>query len=256
VTVFGPRKDLHSGVFGGSVANPAVGLAKMLAKLHDDAGRIQVPGFYDDVLPLTTEERQQFAELAFDEAAYLSEVGATAVVGEAGYTTLERRWARPTCEVNGLFSGYTGVGPKTIVPARATAKITCRLVANQDPKKLVQSLEQFLRANLPTGLTMEFHADHGAPAFLFHPDSPYIEAARTAIEQAFGARPVLIREGGSIPVVTTFRQVLGVDTLLLGWGQNTDNLHSPDEHFSVADFQRGIHASAELWECLANVPQS
>jgi acetylornithine deacetylase/succinyl-diaminopimelate desuccinylase-like protein len=255
VTVFGPRKDLHSGVFGGSVANPAVGLAKMLSKLHDDAGRIQIPGFYDDVLPLTAEERQQFAGLPFDEAAYLSELGATAAVGEAGYTTLERRWARPTCEVNGLFSGYTGVGPKTIVPARATAKITCRLVANQDPKKLVQSLEQFLRANLPTGLTMEFHADHGAPAFLFHPDSPYIDAARTAIEQAFGARPVLIREGGSIPVVTTFRQVLGVDTLLLGWGQNTDNLHSPDEHFSVADFQRGIHASAELWECLANVPQ-
>lgn len=256
VTVFGPRKDLHSGVFGGSVANPAFGLARMLAKLHDEAGRIQVSGFYDDVLPLTTEEREQFAGLPFDETAYLSELGASAAVGEAGYSTLERRWARPTCEVNGLFSGYTGVGPKTIVPARATAKITCRLVANQDPKKLVEALEQFLRANLPTGLTMEFHTDHGAPAFLFHPDSPYIEAAGTAIERAFGARPVLIREGGSIPVVTTFRQVLGVDTLLLGWGQNTDNLHSPDEHFSVADFQRGIHASAELWECLASVPRS
>jgi len=254
VSVYGPRKDLHSGVFGGSVANPAIGLAKMLAKLHDADGRVQIPGFYDDVLALTDQERAQFAALPFDEAAYLESIGSSAAIGEAGFTTLERRWARPTCEVNGLFSGYTGAGPKTIVPASATAKITCRLVPGQDPVKLVSNLEHFLKAQCPPGLTLKFTADHGCPAFLFDPTSPYIGAAERAITEAFGAKPVLIREGGSIPVVTTFREVLGVDTLLLGWGQNTDNLHSPDEHFTVDDFHRGVRASVALLAELAAMP--
>lgn len=251
VAVTGPKKDLHSGVFGGSVANPATGLARMIAALHDDAGRIQIPGFYDDVVPLSKEERVEIAALPFEEAEYRQELGVPAVFGETGFSTTERRWARPTCEVNGLFGGYTGVGPKTIVPSKATVKITCRLVPNQNPEKLLHSLESFLRSRLPTGLTMEFTSFHGAPGFLMDRNSPYLKAAAEAVAEGFGQPPVSIREGGSIPVVTTFKEILGVDTLLLGWGLNTDNLHSPNEHFSLANFQRGIKASAALWECLA-----
>lgn len=250
-SVTGPKQDLHSGVFGGSVANPANGLARMIAALHDDQGRVRIPGFYDDVIPLTDAERKQFAALPFDEEAYLRELGAPAAVGESGYTTLERRWARPTCDVNGMWSGYTGVGPKTIVPARATAKLTCRLAPNQDPDKLTEALQQFLQEQCPQGLRLEFTRYHGCGGLVFDPHSPWMAAAKTAIQEAFGAAPVMVREGGSIPVVATFRDVLGVDTLLLGWGQNTDNLHSPNERFSLADFHRGIRASAHLWQRLA-----
>lgn len=252
VTLHGPNRDLHSGVFGGSVANPCNGMARLIAHLHDDQHRIQVPGFYDDVVPLTPKERKAFAALPFDEADYLKDLGVTAAWGEAGYTTAERRWARPTCDVNGLFGGYSGPGPKTIVPAYATAKITCRLVPNQDPEKLLPAVEQFLTENCPPGLRMEFRAFHGCPALVFDSESRFMQAARRAIASAFDAQPVMIREGGSIPVVGTFRDVLGVDTLLLGWGQNSDNLHSPNERFTLADFHRGTRASAHLWSELAN----
>jgi acetylornithine deacetylase/succinyl-diaminopimelate desuccinylase-like protein len=251
VTVKGPSQDLHSGVFGGAVANPVNGLAKLIGMLHDDQGRVQIPGFYDAVVPLSAEERRQFAALPFDEAAFQKSLGIDAGWGEAGYSTLERRWARPTCDVNGITGGYQGEGPKTIVPARATAKITCRLVPDQDPVRLTEALHGFLQAHCPPGLKLEFQAFHGCPAFVFDPSSPYVAAARAAIADAFGVPPVLIREGGSIPVVATFRELLGVDTLLLGWGQNTDNLHSPNEHFTLADFQRGIKASAHLWHELS-----
>ena len=252
VTVTGPKKDLHSGVFGGAVMNPATGLARMIASLHDDHGRVRIPGFYDAVQPLSDAERQQFRDLNFDEAAFQAELGITEVFGEAGCSTLERRWTRPTCEVNGLVSGYTGVGPKTIVPSKATVKITCRLVPSQDPHQLTEALHQYLKAQCPSSLSFEFTSYHGCPAFVFDPTSPYIEAAAEAIREAWGVQQVrLIREGGSIPVVQTFKDVLGVDTLLLGWGQNTDNLHSPNEHFSVADFHRGTKASASLWAKLA-----
>jgi acetylornithine deacetylase/succinyl-diaminopimelate desuccinylase-like protein len=252
VTLHGPNRDLHSGVFGGSVANPCNGLARLIAKLHDDQHRIQVPGFYDDVVPLTSKERKAIAALPFDEAAYLKDLGATSAWGETGYTSTERRWARPTCDVNGLFGGYSGPGPKTIVPAHATAKITCRLVPNQDPDKLLPAVERFLADNCPPGLRMEFKTFHGCSALVFDSESRYMHAARRAIASAFGAEPVMIREGGSIPVVATFRDVLGVDTLLLGWGQNSDNLHSPNERFTLADFHRGTRASAYLWSELAN----
>jgi acetylornithine deacetylase/succinyl-diaminopimelate desuccinylase-like protein len=251
VTLIGPKQDLHSGVFGGSVCNPVNALCRLVGRLHDDAGRIQIPGFYDDVIPLTDDERQRFAALPFDEAAYLQELDVDAAWGEAGFTTTERRWARPTCDVNGIKGGYQGEGPKTIVPARATAKITCRQVANQDPVKLTEALESFLRSHLPSGIRMDFKPWHGCPAFILDTGSPQMAAAQRAIETAFGVPPVLIREGGSIPVVATFREVLGVDTLLLGWGQNTDNLHGPNEHFSLADFHRGIRASAHLWNELS-----
>lgn len=253
VIVRGPKQDLHSGVFGGAVTNPGNGLAKMIAALHDDQGRIQIPGFYDGVIELTQEERDQFAALPFDEAKFMSNLGVNAVAGEAGFTTLERRWARPTCDVNGMISGYTGEGPKTIVPAEARVKITCRLVPDQDPVALTNALEQYLRDQLPTGLTMEFINFHGCRGLVFDFNSPYMSAARTAIEQAFGAAPVMIREGGSIPVVETFQTKVGVETLLLGWGQNTDNLHSPNERFSLESFRQGTLASALLWQELSEI---
>ncbi len=251
ITLHGPKQDLHSGVFGGSVTNPANALAKLIASLHDDEGRVQIPGFYDDVVELTPEERRDFANLPFNEASYLESLGVAAPHGEAGFTTLERRWARPTCDVNGMLSGYTGVGPKTIVPARSLAKITCRLVPNQDAKKLTASLKSFLESKLPPGIRMEFHEHHGAPAVVCDLHSPYMSAAREAVAAGFGKPPVMIREGGSIPVVGSFKRILGVDTLLLGWGQNSDNLHSPNESFRLEDFHNGTRASAQLWSALA-----
>ena len=251
VTLHGPKQDLHSGVFGGSIVNPINALATLIGKLIDDDGRIQIPGFYDDVIELTPEERTAFAELPFDEKEYLASVGSSAVHGEKSFTTLERRWARPTCDVNGIFGGYMGEGPKTIVPAKATAKISCRLVPNQIEKTVVSSLEKFLRDNCPPGVRLEFTHWHGCPAVLCDLSSPYMQAARNAIEQGFGKAPVMIREGGSIPVVGTFKELLGVDTLLLGWGQNTDNLHSPNEKFSVDAFHKGTLSSAMLWPEIA-----
>ncbi len=248
ITVEGPSRDLHSGVFGGAVANPVNVLCSIVASLHDAAGRIAIEGFYEQVRPLTDEERKQFAELPFDEASFLKELGVRGPHGEPGYSSIERRWARPTCDVNGIYGGYTGAGPKTIVPARATAKITCRLVPDQDPQELTEALRKHCEKHSPPGVRLKFTSQHGSPAFLVDPNSPYIAAAKRAVAKGFGTEPVLIREGGTIPVVESLKRILGVDTLLLGWGQNTDNLHGPNEHFSLADFHRGIKSSAALWE--------
>lgn len=253
ITLHGPKSDLHSGMFGGSIANPANAVARLVASLHDVDGRIAVAGFYDDVRDASADERRQIAELPFDEAAYLAELGTDATFGEPGFTTLERRWTRPTCDVNGLVSGYTGEGPKTIVPSWSRAKITCRLVPDQNPEVILDALRRHLEARLPPGIRMKFESQHGAAGLVFDTTGPYMQAAVAAIEHAFGKPPVMIREGGSIPVVSTFREVLGVDTLLLGWGQDTDNLHAPDEHFRLADFHRGTLASARLWQELADV---
>ena len=256
VTVRGPSQDLHSGVFGGSVVNPANALARMVGSLIDDHGRVQVPGFYDDVRELSEDEREKLSQLPFDEQAYADSIGVPGLFGEDGYTTLERRWVRPTCDVNGLVSGYTGEGPKTIVPSWATAKISCRMVPDQDASKLQDALESFLRAACPDGLKVEFHRYHSCAAQVFNTDSGAMSAASRAIEHAFGTAPVMIREGGSIPVVSTFQEILGVDTLLLGWGQNTDNLHSPNERFRLTDYHLGIRASARLWYELAQGSKS
>lgn len=251
VTVRGPNQDKHSGVFGGAIVNPVNALARLIAGLHDSNGRVNVPGFYDDIPPLTADERRRLAALPFDEPGFLKDLGMDACWGEAGYTTLERRWARPTCDVNGITGGYQGEGPKTIVPSWATAKITCRLVPNQNPEKIVAGLEQRLRELCLPGVQLEFRTWHGCPAFVFDPTSRYMAAAKKAIGSAFGVVPVMIREGGSIPVVASFQSLLGLDTLLLGWGQNTDNLHGPNEHFQLSDFRNGTRASAHLWHELA-----
>ena len=252
--LIGPRQDLHSGTFGGGVTNPAGVLVSMLAALKDADGRIQIPGFYDDVIPLSVAERQQFRDLPFDEADFKRQLVVDGLSGEAGHTTLERRWARPTCDINGLTSGYQGEGAKTVLPARASAKFSFRLVPNQDPAKISSALKTFLEVRVPPGIRMELVDHHGAPGVVVRLDSPYIRAAAAAIEAGFGSPPVYIREGGSIPIVNTFARELDADVLLLGWGQNDDNTHSPNEKFSLADYQRGILASAYLWQELAKLP--
>jgi succinyl-diaminopimelate desuccinylase len=249
----GPDRDLHSGTFGGAVANPARALVNMLAALVDDQGRVQVPGFYDEVTPLTERERKQFADLPYDEAEFMASIGIDATAGEVGFTNQERRWARPTCEINGLTSGYQGEGAKTVLPAKASAKFSFRLVPKQDPAKIQDTLEAMLKKLCPAGIRMQLKAYHGAPGVVVPLESPYVAAAERAIEKGFGKRPVFIREGGSIPVVSTFHELLGIDTLLLGWGLNDDNTHSPNEKFCLADFHRGIKASAYLWEELSKL---
>jgi len=251
----GPKQDLHSGVFGGAVTNPANALVKMLAALSDAQGRVQIPGFYDDVQELTAGERSAMQALPFDEEKFKRQLGLAALTGEAGYTTLERRWVRPTYDINGLTSGYQGEGAKTVLPARASAKFSFRLVPHQDPQKVASSLKTFLESLLPPGLTMELQNFHGAPGVVVSQDSPFVQAAVQAIEEGFGKRPVFMREGGSIPVVATFRKQLGVETLLLGWGLDDDNTHSPNEKFCLADFHRGIRSSAHLWQHLADLPR-
>ncbi len=251
VTLTGPNRDLHSGVFGGAVANPINILTKMLGSLQDDNGKVLIPGFYDDVLELSDEEKKQFAQLPFDEAEFMNNLGINAVQGEAGYSTTQRRWARPTFDINGIFGGYSGEGPKTIIPSTATAKITCRLVPNQNAAQLTATLKSHLESICPASVTMEFADFHGCEGIFFNTSGPYFQAASQAIHHAFGTEPVFIREGGSIPVVATFQEIFGVETLLLGWGLNSDNLHGPNEHFLLENFYRGTLASAKLWEELA-----
>jgi acetylornithine deacetylase/succinyl-diaminopimelate desuccinylase-like protein len=252
----GPKQDLHSGTFGGGVTNPANALAELLAALKDKNGRIQVPGFYDDVLPLSDRERAEFRSLPLTDDEFMKSLGVKGLFGEAGFTSIERRWARPTCDINGLTSGYQGEGAKTVLPARASAKFSFRLVPDQNPKKIAASLRNFLEERLPPGIEMELVDHHGAPGVVVPLDSPYVRAAAAAIESGFGRAPVYVREGGSIPIVTTFTHELGADALLLGWGQNDDNTHSPNEKFCLDDYHRGTLASAQLWEELANIVPS
>jgi len=239
--VSGPSRDLHSGAFGGAVNNPANALATMMSKIKDGEGRIQVPGC------------GQFAALGFSEDQFKQELGIEDVFGETGFTTTERRWCRPTFDINGMWSGYQGEGAKTVLPAEAGAKFSFRLVPAQDPNKVHEALEKMLGEICPPGIRFELTNFHGAPGFVLPLGSPFMAAASRAIEKGFGTAPVFIRSGGSIPVVLQFKQMLGIDTLLLGWGQSDDNLHSPDEKFSLADFHKGIHSSACLWSEIAKV---
>ncbi len=245
--VSGPNQDLHSGSFGGAVMNPAIALCHMLSSLVDSDGRIQIPGYYDDVRELDSSEREQWNRLPQDDSQFAAALGVDELFGEQGFTTDERRWARPTFDINGLTAGHQGEGVKTIIPATAQAKISFRLVPDQDPKKLTEQLRQHLEQHAPRGIRWTITADHGAPGMLTNTESRFMQAAKNAIEEAFGVAPVLIREGGSIPIVTRFQDVLNCDCLLLGWGLSDDNAHSPNEKFRVADFHRGIRASAILW---------
>lgn len=253
VHFYGPKQDLHSGSFGGAVNNPAVALSKFLAKVIDEQGRIQLPGFYDDVQPLEESERQMWSKLNFSDAAFATQLGVTGLTGEAGFNTLERRWARPTFDVHGLWSGYQGEGGKTIIPAKASAKISFRLVPNQSPARVAQQLREFVAANTPTGIRIDVVDLHGGPGIVVNPHSPYIAAAQQAVATAFGKQAVLIREGGSIPIVANMVDKLGADVLLLGWGLDDDGAHSPNEKFCIQDYFHGIRASSHLWHELSQV---
>ena len=249
----GPNRDLHSGSFGGAVTNPINALSQMLAGLIDGRGRVQIPGFYDDVVPLTERERKEFAALPFDERNFFKQIGVSAAVGEEGYTSIERRWARPTFDICGIYGGYQGEGAKTVLPSTAGAKISFRLVPNQDPAEITAGLKRRLSELCPPGIQYELIDSHGSRAVMVPLDSPYIEAATRAIQHAFGRRPVFTREGGSIPIVADFSNKLKAESLLLGWGQDDDNAHSPNEKICLADFHRGIKASARLWEELSKI---
>jgi acetylornithine deacetylase/succinyl-diaminopimelate desuccinylase-like protein len=253
VKLTGPKQDLHSGTFGGAVINPAIVVSKMMAAMVDVHGRVQVPGFYGDVTPLSDLERKQFSSLPFSESEFKKQIGVEAVAGEEGYSTSERRSARPTFDINGLASGYQGEGAKTVLPSKASAKFSFRLVPNQDPAKISKSLEAMLRKLCPTGIKMELQQFGAAPGVMVPLESPYVSAAAKAIEHGFGVAPLYIREGGSIPIVGDFKKQLGIDTLLLGWGLDDDNTHSPNEKFNLADFHRGIKSSAALWQELAKI---
>jgi acetylornithine deacetylase/succinyl-diaminopimelate desuccinylase-like protein len=249
----GPARDLHSGMFGGSVDNPAMALAQLLAGLRDKHGRVAIPGFYDDVRPLSKYERAQFARLPFASTAYRKFLGVPRLFGERGYTPVEQRAARPTLEINGLTSGYQGEGSKTIVPSWARAKLTARLVPNQTPDRVIKCVRRHLKKICPPTVRLEIQAGHGAEPYVVSPDSPRARAALRALGCAFGREPVLVREGGSIPIVNVFKQVLRADSLLVGLALPDDNAHSPNEKFDLDCFAKGQLMSAHLWQELGKL---
>lgn len=257
IDVRGTTSDLHSGVFGGAVANPAMVLAQILAQMRDKSGRVKIPGFYDDVMPLSDEERRAWQALPFSEKRYRKELGAPKLFGEPGYTVLERVWARPTFEVNGLLAGFTGEGAKTVIPATAMAKISMRLVPNQNQERIGKLFEDYLRKVAPKTVEVTVTALHGGQPWITDYDNAYIQAAGRAIEKGFGKPPVFCREGGSIPVISTFQQQLGLPAVLFGVGLPDENAHAPNERLDLGNFHNGIVASAYLYDEIARLgPQS
>lgn len=246
VTLEGPARDLHSGHFGGAVLNPNQALAEVLAALHDADGRVTVPGFYDDVDEISPVEREAWAGLDFDEEAFLGEAGLPSSLGERGLTILERTWGRPTLEINGMWGGYTGAGAKTVIPARASAKISCRLVASQDPHRVKEAIESHLRAIVPEGARLTFETFGVEPAASVPAESPHVQAALRALEDTFGRPAKVIGTGGSIPVVGMLQRDLGLPSLLVGFGLEDDRVHSPNEKFERACYERGIRAHIRL----------
>jgi acetylornithine deacetylase/succinyl-diaminopimelate desuccinylase-like protein len=246
LTVTGPAVDLHSGIFGGAVANPLTALVRMLSTLHDDAGRVAVAGFYDGVPALQAWEKEAWAKLPLGEASLREVTGVPELAGEPGFTAVERTWARPTAEINGLGGGYQGEGTKTVIPRRAQAKLTFRLVPGQEPAKIVERVIAHLRGATPRGVRLEITGGHTAEPYLMDPHSPNGLAAQRALRATFGAEPALIREGGSIPIVQSFRQVLGVDTLLVGLALPDCRAHSPNENFPIKNFEAGIRLNQAL----------
>lgn len=254
IRVQGPNRDLHSGSYGGSVQNPANALAAILARLYDpESGKVLVPGFYDDVRPLEDWEREEFAALGFDDSADRQDLEISTHFGEEGYSTLERRWARPTLDVNGIWGGYQGEGAKTIVPSFAAAKVSMRLVPDQDPDRVAEAFRRHVEEVVPSGVEVEVICHHTAPPVLLETEGPIVEAALAAMADVW-REPVRVREGGSIPIVATFSDVLRVPVLLIGFGLSDDRLHSPNEKFDVANFYGGIRAVVRFLDRLGEVP--
>jgi acetylornithine deacetylase/succinyl-diaminopimelate desuccinylase-like protein len=242
VVLTGPSRDLHSGVYGGAVENPVNVLARLIAGLHDDSHRVTIPGFYDTVRPLSEEERAAFRALPFDQQAWMKSIDVAAVKTEEGYSILEATTARPTLDVNGIWGGYQGEGAKTVLPSKAGAKISMRLVPDQEPKDAVEKLRRYFEANTPPTMRLEFKDLHGGYPSITPLDSPAMQAAKQAMKGVYGREPYFTREGGSIPVVADFQRILGVNTVLMGFGLNSDAIHSPNEHFGLGRFEEGIQA--------------
>ena len=249
----GPDRDLHSGLFGGAVDNPAMVLCQMLGQLRDKRGRLSIPGFYDDVVKLSAYERKQMGKVPFNEAKFRKSVGVAALFGEAGYTPDEQRAARPTFEINGLTSGYQGEGGKTIVPSWASAKITMRLVPDQDPKKIIALVKKHLKAICPPTVKLTVTEGQGGGPYMVDPTGPLAQACMRAAKAGFGHECLLVRGGGSIPIIAAFKQHLKADSLMLGLALPDDNAHSPDEKFSLDAYMAGMRMGAQLWPELAAV---
>lgn len=253
VDLRGSATDLHSGSFGGALANPAFVLAQMLAQMKDRSGRIKIPGFYDQVRELTDEERKAWASLPFNEKTYRKDFGIPKVFGETGYSTLERTWARPTFEVNGLLSGFTGEGAKTVLPAVAMAKVSMRLVPDQDPETIADLFQKYVDDIAPKTVEVKVTRMHGGKPWMTSFDNAYVQAAGRAIEKGFGRAPIFTREGGSIPVVSTFQEELGLPAVLFGVGLPDENAHAPNEKLDLGNFHNGIIASACLYDEISRV---
>jgi len=247
VIITGPKKDLHSGTFGGSIANPANVLAQLIASFHDANGRVTIPGFYDRVKEMSDAEVTMMDGLPFDERDYLKDVGSPKTYGEKGYSTLYRRWARPTLDVNGIYGGYMGPGSSTIIPSFAGAKVSMRLVADQRAEEIERLFEQAVKARVPDTVTCEIKSHAACDPYMANLESPGMKAAKAAVASGFGREPVLMREGGSLPILPMFKRILGADSLMLGYCLPTCNAHSPNEFFHIRDFEAGMKATAALF---------
>ncbi len=245
------ERDLHSGIFGGSALNPINALTRILGDLHDADGRIQLPGFYDGVVETPSAQAAEWSALGFDEAAFLGDIGLSVPVGERGRTALDRMWARPTADINGIWGGYTGLGSKTVIAAKASAKISFRLVPGQDPSAVFESFKRFVADRTPADAKVEFTLFGSAPGIEIPTDSRWVQAARSALAEEYGRPAVLMGSGGSIPVVESMRRLLGVDSLLVGFGLNDDQVHSPNEKFEWRCFHHGLRSHARLLSKLA-----
>jgi acetylornithine deacetylase/succinyl-diaminopimelate desuccinylase-like protein len=245
----GPARDLHSGLYGGAAPNAVYGLIELLAKAKDPDGLIRIPGIYDDVEPPAPEELESWEGLPFDEKEFLEkEVGSSQLTGEPGFTVLERIWARPTLEVHSIAGGFTGAGAKTVIPAKATAKVSVRLVPRQVPEKVVAAVKEFVRVNTPRGITTEVRVLSASPGIVVNPDHPAIKMGARAFSEVFGKPTVFIRSGGSIPIVGDFARHLGIPTVLMGFGLPDDGLHSPNEKYHLDNYYKGIMTVAHFFE--------
>jgi acetylornithine deacetylase/succinyl-diaminopimelate desuccinylase-like protein len=244
----GTTSDLHSGSFGGTVANPAFVLTQLLAQMKDRSGRIKIPGFYDDVLPLRDEERAEYARLPFNDRRFCKELGSPKLFGEKGFTTLERMWARPTFEVNGFYSGFTEEGAKTVIPAVAMAKVSMRLVPNQNPERVGDLFEAYVRKAAPRTVDVSVTRMHTGKPWMTDFANPFVQAAGRAIERGFGRKPVFTREGGSIPIIASFEERFGLPAVLFGIGLPDENAHAPNEKLDLDNFHRGVISVAALYE--------
>jgi acetylornithine deacetylase/succinyl-diaminopimelate desuccinylase-like protein len=248
IDLVGPKSDLHSGSFGGTVHNPIQALSEIIAKLHDKDGRITIPGFYKDVRTLSKAERAAYKKLPWNDRKYAKDLGVRVLYGEKGYSTLERVWARPTVECNGIWGGFTGEGAKTVLPSRASAKISMRLVPDQTSAKAAKLFEKYIRSITPKTVTVTVRSLHGGEPAITPIDSPGVRAAVAALEKGFGKKPLYQREGGSIPIVVQFKEILGIDTVLLGFGLPEGNAHAPDEFINLENFYGGIRTCVHFYD--------